>query len=608
MSFGQPLALCGLLLAIPIVVIHLLRGNLRRRWTSAAFLWRDLGRQTTARRFWRRPPLSLALLLQILALSSLTLASASPSLLDEPGRQIVLLIDASASMQATDVAPSRFDEARNQLLRLVRSLGPSDRVSIIRVGARPSLLVSGSERRLLENALAAVRPGAAPVSLRDALLMANRLFKDPVPLGSEIVFATDGSLEVPAEVGPLSVPVRFIQIGLTGENRGISSLRAARSLGEHGRLSLFAQITNYGSAPGRASVRLAADGVQLETRQLDLPARGRAVLWADLPPEARSASAVLLERDGFALDDQAEVNVEENRRRSVQLVSRSPQAWERALGAIPGLEVSTGEPAAYRDRGADIVVFDNFLPQRLPGGQLIIVNPPPGNPHIEMVGEARDVRLAPVEPGHPLIRSIDLHAFRLVKASVLALPRWGTSVAESVEGPHIFQGELEGRRILVYGFDPLLSGLEKLIVFPLMVANATDYLATSGGDFLAAPGLPLALPVPPDARDLSIDWPDGRRETLSPRDGAARLDRIETVGRHTIRYRLPNGEVVGRSFYVNLFGEDESDIAPRRLSDWPAKAALQEAPPGPGIPLWPAFAASGLVFLCLEWLYFVRKG
>ena len=76
MTLGQPWALAFLALAVPILLIYLLRGNPRRLRTTAAFLWRGLDQQTTARRSWRRPPRSLALLLQLLALALGALALA----------------------------------------------------------------------------------------------------------------------------------------------------------------------------------------------------------------------------------------------------------------------------------------------------------------------------------------------------------------------------------------------------------------------------------------------------------------------------------------------------------------------------------------------------
>ena len=78
MSFSQPGAFWLLAVAVPLVLIYVLRGNPRQRPTTAAFLWRGLEQRLTAHRRWQRPPRSLALLLQLLALGAGTLALAGP--------------------------------------------------------------------------------------------------------------------------------------------------------------------------------------------------------------------------------------------------------------------------------------------------------------------------------------------------------------------------------------------------------------------------------------------------------------------------------------------------------------------------------------------------
>src|SRR5439155_4492644 len=130
----------------------------------------------------------------------------------------------------------------------------------------------------------------------------------------------------------------------------------------------------------------------------------------------------------------AEVTVAENRRRSVLLVSRSPQAWQQALSAVPSVDLAVEDPADYHDTGADLVVLDGFVPAKLPAGQLLIVNPPPDNGLVKLRGEVRGVQIRSIDSGQPLLRALDLGGFRLVKASSLAVPSWAVSVADTPGG------------------------------------------------------------------------------------------------------------------------------------------------------------------------------
>src|SRR5207237_891253 len=82
----------------------------------AIFLWADLPYASTGRSRRRRPPLTLLLLLQLLVAALAAVALARPATPTDPPRHLALILDASASMQATDVAPSRFEAARTRAL------------------------------------------------------------------------------------------------------------------------------------------------------------------------------------------------------------------------------------------------------------------------------------------------------------------------------------------------------------------------------------------------------------------------------------------------------------------------------------------------------------
>jgi Ca-activated chloride channel homolog len=603
----QPWGLALLLLALPLVAIYLLRGNPRRELTTAAFLWRGLEQQLTARRRWRRPPRSLALLLQLLALAAAVCALAQPALDARSSRQTVYLLDASASMLATDVKPNRFEFARAAIKTELESWQAGDRATLILIGAQPRVLVANAEPAALTRALAAARAVEPSANLRDALAIAGRHLQLPLGQGSEVVVFSDGTLSEPAGLERLAAPVRFVAVGTRGANQGVSSLQVRRGGGDAARFAGFASLTNYDTTNVRLPVRLLADGLPLETRLVDVPARGRAELPFEVPPTARSVAVALGGSDDLSLDDRAEISVPENRRRSALLVSRTPQAWQQALSVIPGLDVVVQSPDAYHDLGSELVVLDGFLPPRLPGGQLLVVNPPSGNGLVRVLGDVRDAPVSSYDAQDPLLRALDLGAIRLVKASRLSIPPWASSVAETAAGPLVLRGALDGRRVAVLGFDPLVSGLEKLVTFPLLVSNAVEYLSGSGADPAVPLGQPLLLPVAPDAAEVVLELPDGSRRSLSTGSGVAWLDDLDQVGRYNLRQRLAGGAQSQRTFFVDLFGESEADTAPHAYAAWPG-ASSELAAQQPGPPLWPLFVAAALLLLSLEWLHALRRG
>jgi hypothetical protein len=141
MTFLLPLALVALLTVPAIYLIHVLHGSRRRVRVPALFLWADLPRASTGRERRRWPPPSLLLILQLLVATIAALALARPASSSDPPRHLVLVVDASASMLATDVAPNRFAAAKTRAAERLRSLAATDRASLIRAGADASLVL-----------------------------------------------------------------------------------------------------------------------------------------------------------------------------------------------------------------------------------------------------------------------------------------------------------------------------------------------------------------------------------------------------------------------------------------------------------------------------------
>src|SRR5262245_23838856 len=142
MSFLAPLALGLGVIAGPIILLYMLRLRRREVQVSSTLLWQQLLRDREANAPWQRLRRNLLLLLQLLILAALVIALARP-FVEVPtvttGR-IALLIDASASMNATDVEPNRFEAAKQQAVSIVDTLGAQDSLAVIRVAEQPEVV------------------------------------------------------------------------------------------------------------------------------------------------------------------------------------------------------------------------------------------------------------------------------------------------------------------------------------------------------------------------------------------------------------------------------------------------------------------------------------
>ena len=139
MTFGSGEWLFGLLL-LPAVVAAYVASRLRRRRRSAALaaqglLTSDVGR----RRAWR---VHLPFGLFLVALALLVVASARPmAAIKTPKREatVILAIDVSNSMAATDVQPSRLGAAKIAASDFVREQPSSVKIGVVAFG--PSALI-----------------------------------------------------------------------------------------------------------------------------------------------------------------------------------------------------------------------------------------------------------------------------------------------------------------------------------------------------------------------------------------------------------------------------------------------------------------------------------
>src|SRR3954463_10387156 len=126
----QTLIQIGALAGAIIVTLYILK--LRRRPVAVPFskIWERILRDKEATSLFSQLKRLLSLLLQLALLALLLLALGDPRAAANmiEGRNIVVLVDASASMAATDVGPSRIEAARERLKGMVRGLSGSDRM------------------------------------------------------------------------------------------------------------------------------------------------------------------------------------------------------------------------------------------------------------------------------------------------------------------------------------------------------------------------------------------------------------------------------------------------------------------------------------------------
>ena len=147
MTFGWPLALLSLLIA-PLLVAGYLRGIRRRRRGAVPYSSAALIRAAApARSTWRR---HLPFALTLAALVCLGAAAARPQVrTDVPvsGSAVILALDVSGSMCATDVDPNRLSAAQTAVRDFVRTQPSSTRIGLVVFSGFAQLAVPPTTQR-----------------------------------------------------------------------------------------------------------------------------------------------------------------------------------------------------------------------------------------------------------------------------------------------------------------------------------------------------------------------------------------------------------------------------------------------------------------------------
>ena len=164
MPFTTPLALLGLLFIPAVVAMYLLKLRRDETVVPSTLLWSRLITDVEANAPWQRLRRSLLLLLQLLLVAILALLAARPFLERPAGlaQDVVLVLDTSASMAATDVAPNRLEAAKAAALDALRDLPTGGKVTVVTADRTARIVVNETtDLGRVRQALAGIEPTSA---------------------------------------------------------------------------------------------------------------------------------------------------------------------------------------------------------------------------------------------------------------------------------------------------------------------------------------------------------------------------------------------------------------------------------------------------------------
>ena len=305
-SFLAPMALGAAVLAALPIAIHLLtsRAATTRSFPALAFLRR--AHAGTARRGRLRD--LLVLLVRMLLILALVGAVAAPviRMVGGAGAPVVVIIDASASMQQRHQGAALWDHAIGTAVRLSEEL--AERPVLALVAGSPlqrSGLVPTLERGGYRALLATSKPGWGSGANDQALALALALLTG----GGDIYLIGDGSRGAISGIDPQAMPpgvvLHVVDAGGGGDNQGVRSIALEPGVAVVGRpCTLRGEVVNHGAIAVTLGVAVNL-GDERRSRTITIPA-GSSVTVAETFMPARageiSVAVAIVARDGGASD------------------------------------------------------------------------------------------------------------------------------------------------------------------------------------------------------------------------------------------------------------------------------------------------------------------
>jgi hypothetical protein len=267
---------------------------------------------------------------------------------------------------------------------------------------------------------------------------------------------------------------------------------------------------------------------------------------------------------------------------------------------------------------ADLVVYQASGPTAddMPTVPMLLVQPTGLDDAWQVTGVSPDPKLADVVLDDPVMRDLSLDGVTFGETPIYVLPDNATVLAGATESdtpvPLIWRGTLGDLPYIALAFDPGASNIANRVTFPLLIAQAVDALAGSGGEGTLAPGAVVTLPVGSDAAAVTVERPDGRSTSVAPHVDAsggsvAMIPVTADAGVWIVSVKDDGGKEIDRgTLIVNAGDPGESrlrDVSPLAIHAGAADAGSAEGGQARDIltEIWPLLVAAAIAVIAAEW-------
>lgn len=556
-SLESPTGLWLLALIVPLVALYVLKIRRERLRVGSTWLWATAERDLLAKTPFKRLVAQVPLLLQLAALVLLALALGRPATRGGAivGDHVAIIVDTSASMGARDAhGTSRIAAARKAAHEVVQALAPGADAMLIDAG-RDALVAAplDRDRQHLDAAIDRLRARDVEGRLGRAVALGTDRLR-ALSGNKRLVVITDGDLAEPDSLSNVSLPLNVIRVGSPVDNAAIVRIDVRDGVdptSRHDEVQAFALVANYGRKPRDLFVTLRQKNVvePLASRRIQLQPGERAPVVLTFEPAKSDVGTGLIVQlepgDRMSADDRAYARVPLGRELPVVMAPKNASPWfQRALLADPNVDLMgtslAGLATADVPDGA-LVVVTGACPPVTPGGDLLVLDPPPGRCRSSVVGhEIAHPAITSWSENDPRLRFLTLDGVALSSARAIETDGPEQSLVRTQQATVISDISEPGRTGTLVSFAAGESNWPLKASFVLFVRNVLELARAHRARGIIGPaetGEPLTVRVPPDVSDVKLVDPTGAKRELPAHAGLVIVPQVAHAGFYFLSWR-----------------------------------------------------------------------
>lgn len=562
-NFANPAGFWWVLLVLPIIGMYFLRVRLRRAPTTTLLFWNQLFDEKKPRSWWQRLRHWLSLALQLALIGLLISALVDPlwQWQKNQQRRIVLILDNSASMQArVSAVASRLDEAKQSARSLVRSLRDGDQMAIVTTGGQPRVIWGMTDHQSwLLRAIDELRANDAPAKATEAIELAKRLLSSFKDYQGEVLLLTDGcNSEVTKFVDDPAV--KMYGVGRKLDNLAITRFQVRRSLVDAIGYQVLVDVTNFSDSERECRLDLELEGDLVDVIPIKLGPNETATRIVDHTSAAGGRMTAKLDQvDALLVDNSAVAILPTCTNLPITLVSTGNLFLESVLRSIPLVELKVVKelPSDYR---AAVVVFDRVVPQTLPAGRVVVIDPQTDCELWKVEGAVDEPIVAKVDKNSGLTQHLRLDNVLFPGARKLAFESTAEKlIQDPLDIPLLARIPRSSGDVIVLTCSLDKGDLPLRIAFPVLMKNVVEWFqgntnelrpSVSSGELVTlrvdglAAELHAAKSNPADstsAESKTSEKPSGSDPSATIAEGVANNNASAKIGEFELVE--PNGEV-----------------------------------------------------------------